>query len=86
MQGLIAGGFFQFDAFMSAADLPMRVLLLLGRYDSETSIENAMRFALTVPDGYIAILSQSGHHPYLEEKVASAEQVNLFLSDHVHKR
>jgi proline iminopeptidase len=86
MQGLIASGFFQFDAFMPAADLSMPVLLLLGRYDNETSIENAMRFTLAVPDGYIAILSQSGHHPYLEEKVASAAQVNLFLSDLLHKR
>lgn len=86
MQGLIASGFFQFNAFTSAAGLSMPVLLLLGRYDSETSIENAMKFALTVPDGYIAFLSQSGHHPYLEEKAASAEQVNLFLSNHSDNR
>lgn len=86
MQGLIASGFFQFNAFTSAADLSMPVLLLLGRYDNETSVENAMKFALTVPDGYIAMLSQSGHHPYLEEKAASAEQVNLFLSKHSDNR
>jgi pimeloyl-ACP methyl ester carboxylesterase len=60
----------------------MPVLLLLGRYDSEISIDNAMKFALTVPDGYVALLNHSGHHPYLEETKTSAQQINAFLVRH----
>jgi proline iminopeptidase len=82
IQGLMASGLFQFDAFKSAKDLPMPVLILLGRYDSEVSIDNAMKFALTVPDGYVTVLNQSGHHPYLEETKSSAQQINVFLSSH----
>lgn len=82
IQGLISNGFFEFDAFKSANGLPMPVLLLLGRYDSEISIENAMKFALTVPNGYVVLLNKSGHHPYLEETEASAQEINSFLLRH----
>ena len=82
IQGLIANGFFEFDAFKSANDLRMPVLVLLGRYDSEISLDNAMKFALTVPDGYVALLNKSGHHPYLEETQATAQQINSFLLRH----
>jgi pimeloyl-ACP methyl ester carboxylesterase len=80
MQGLIEHGFFEFDAFKTSRRLTMPVLLVLGRYDSEISIDNAMRFSLSVPDGYTALLDKSGHHPYLEETKASAAIVDGFLS------
>ncbi len=82
IQGLISSGFFEFDAFKSANDLTMPVLLLLGRYDSEISLDNAMKFALTVPNGYITLLNNSGHHPYLEETKASVKKINSFLLRH----
>lgn len=80
VEGLVASGFFAFDAFPVAARLTMPVLLVLGRYDSEISIDNAMRFALTVPDGYVAMMERSGHHPYLEETDATARRIRDFLS------
>jgi proline iminopeptidase len=80
IEGLISSGFFQFDAFKSAQNLTMPVLLLLGRYDSEISIDNAMKFALAVPNGYIEMLNYSGHHPYLEQTKESAERIETFLS------
>ena len=86
IQGLIASGFFQFDEFKSAALVSMPTLLLLGRYDSEISIDNSMKFTLTVPDGYVAVVNRSGHHPYLEETVASAEKIDAFLTGHVDNR
>ena len=86
IQGLIASGFFQFDAFKSAAFVSMPTLLILGRYDSEISLDNSMKFALTVPDGYVAVMNRSGHHPYLEETIASAEKIDAFLSVHVDHR
>lgn len=82
IQGLISNGFFQFDAFKSAHDLKMPVLVLLGRYDGEISLDNAMKFALTVPDGYVCILNKSGHHPYLEETEGSEQEITEFLSRH----
>lgn len=63
MQGLAANGFFQFDAFKSAQRLSMPLLVVAGRTDSEISLENAMKFAVSVPDGYVAIMERSGHHP-----------------------
>jgi pimeloyl-ACP methyl ester carboxylesterase len=86
IQGLIASGFFQFDAFKSAAFVSMPTLLLLGRYDGEISIDNSMKFALTVPDGYVAVINRSGHHPYLEETAASADKIDAFLSMHADHR
>jgi proline iminopeptidase len=86
IQGLIASGFFQFDAFKSAAQVTMPTLLLLGRYDSEISIDNSMKFALAAPDGYVAVMNRSGHHPYLEETIASGEKIDAFLSAHVDNR
>jgi proline iminopeptidase len=82
MQGLAASGFFQFDAFKSAARLSMPLLVIAGRADSEISIENAMKFAVSVPDGYVAIMERSGHHPYLEETQATAATITTFLSEH----
>jgi pimeloyl-ACP methyl ester carboxylesterase len=64
----------------------MPTLLILGRYDSEISLDNSMKFALTVPDGYVAVMNRSGHHPYLEETIASAEKIDAFLSVHVDHR
>jgi proline iminopeptidase len=81
MRGLAASGFFEFDAYSVSPQLTMPALLVLGRYDSEISIDNAMRFALTLPDGYVALMEQSGHHPYLEEPSATAERVHEFLKD-----
>ena len=82
VKGLIQNGLFEFDAFRYANDLTMPLLILLGRYDSEISIDNAMKFALTVPNGYVALLDKSGHHPYLEETEASVEHINSFIMDH----
>jgi proline iminopeptidase len=79
MQGLIASGFFQFDAFKSAADLTIPVLVLIGRYDSEISIDNSMKFALAVPNGYVDMMEHSGHHPYLEETRGCAEKIGSFI-------
>lgn len=78
IKGLVASGFFQFDAFASADALTMPVLMLLGKHDAETSVENAMTFALKVNDGYVALLERSGHHPYLEEPAESAKAINSF--------
>jgi pimeloyl-ACP methyl ester carboxylesterase len=80
MKGLVASGFFSFDAFASADALTMPVLMLLGRHDAETSVENAMSFALRVSNGYVALLDRSGHHPYLEEPVESAKAINSFVA------
>ena len=77
--GLLASGFFQFDAYALVEKLSMPTLLLLGRFDSEISIDNAMKFAMTLSDGTIAVLEHSGHHPYLEQTRLSAEKVNAFL-------
>ena len=79
MQGLIASGFFELNAFKSAADLTMPVLLVIGRYDSEIGIDNSMKFALAVPNGYVGIMEHSGHHPYLEETKACGEKIEFFL-------
>jgi len=38
----------------------MPTLLILGRYDSEISLDNSMKFALTVPDGYVAVMNEAG--------------------------
>jgi proline iminopeptidase len=83
IQGLIANGFFQFDAFKSAGSLTMPLLIVLGRYDSEISLDNSLKFAVTVPDGYVTLLDHSGHHPYLEETLATAGRINSFLAQHV---
>jgi pimeloyl-ACP methyl ester carboxylesterase len=80
--GLISSRLLQFNAFDSANNLLMPVLILLGRYDSEISLNNAMKFALTIPDGYIALLNSSGHHPYLEETKACAQRLSDFLLRH----
>jgi proline iminopeptidase len=82
LEGLVSSGIFQFDAYKSANDLQMPVLVLIGRYDSEISMDNALKFALTVPDGYVALMNKSGHHPYLEETQATVQQINTFLSRH----
>jgi pimeloyl-ACP methyl ester carboxylesterase len=55
-------------------------------HDSEISVDNAMRFALAVPDGYCAVLDRSGHHPYLEQTAASAERVAAFLASRADTR
>jgi proline iminopeptidase len=86
IQGLIASGLFEFDAFASAARIGAPVLLLLGLHDSEISVDNAMRFALAVPDGYCTLLDRSGHHPYLEQTETSAERVEAFLASHADAR
>ena len=86
LEGLVSSGFFEFDAYKSVSRLDMPVLLLLGRYDSEISLDNAMKFALTLPDGYVTLLDRSGHHPYLEETEVSVEKINGFLSRHSGKR
>lgn len=85
IQGLLANGFLQFNAFSSADKLTMPLLMLLGRYDSEISIDNAMKFAITVPNGYATVLEHSGHHPYLEETSLTAETINSFLDQHLKK-
>jgi proline iminopeptidase len=85
IQGLIANGFLQFNAFNSADKLTMPLLVLLGRYDSEISIDNAMKLAITVPNGYATVLDHSGHHPYLEETSLTAEKMTSFLEQHVQK-
>lgn len=82
VQGLIKNGLFEFDAFKSANELAMPTLLLLGRYDSEVSLDNAMKFSLAVPDGYVALLDNSGHHPYLEETEKSVGHITSFLIRH----
>ena len=79
MRGLVASGFFRFDAYALVDKLSMPTLLLLGRFDSEISVDNAMKFAMTLGDGTIAVLERSGHHPYLEQTRLSAERVNAFL-------
>jgi proline iminopeptidase len=86
IQGLVESGLFEFDAFRSAARIECPVLLLLGLHDSEISVDNAMRFALAVPDGYCAVLDRSGHHPYLEQTAASAERVAAFLASRADTR
>jgi pimeloyl-ACP methyl ester carboxylesterase len=78
--GLLASGFFKFNAYNLVDKLPMPTLLLLGRFDNEISVDNAMKFAMTLSDGHIAVLEHSGHHPYLEETKSSAEKVNAFLA------
>jgi len=80
MKGLISNGFFEFDAFKYASELSMPVLLLLGRYDSEISLENSMKFALTVPDGYVNVLNESGHHPYVEQTKETVLEINTFIN------
>lgn len=85
IQGLLANGFLQFNAFNSADKLTMPLLVLLGRYDSEISIDNALKFAITVPNGYATVLDHSGHHPYLEETSLTAEKITRFLEQHVGK-
>jgi proline iminopeptidase len=85
IQGLIVNGFFEFDAYKTAKRLTMPVLLVVGRYDSEISIDNALKFAVTVPDGYVAMLNRSGHHPYMEETKGTSEAINQFLSVHSGK-
>ena len=82
IKGLFASGFFEFDAFKSVAKLSMPVCVLVGKFDTEISIDNALTFALTVPDGYVATLQHSGHHPYLEETKLIARFVNDFMNEH----
>ncbi|MBN1396682.1 MAG: alpha/beta fold hydrolase [Bacteroidetes bacterium] len=82
IEGLISNGLFEFNAFNSANELTMPVLFLLGRYDSEISLDNAMKFALTISNGHITLLNNSGHHPYLEETKACMQQINAFLLRH----
>jgi len=80
IRGLIASGFFDFDAFAVADGLTAPVLVLVGRHDSEISVDNALRFSLAVPDGRAAILEHSGHHPYLEETALCARKITTFLA------
>jgi pimeloyl-ACP methyl ester carboxylesterase len=65
-----------------AGELTGPVLVLVGRYDSEISVDNAIRFSLAVPDGRVVILERSGHHPYLEETDVCAQKIAAFVAQH----
>ena len=79
IQGLIQNGFFEFDAHALASDLNMPILLLLGRYDCEISLDNAKRFAMEIRNGYVEFFDKSGHHPYLEETEKCSKVIESFL-------
>ncbi len=77
--GMRAAGFFEFDAYAFAAELKMPVLVVSGTHDSETSVENAMRFSVEVPRGRFLEMKASGHHPFVEEPEALAAGIEAFL-------
>lgn len=78
-RGLLEHGFFAFNAYRYSDRLAIPTLLIAGLYDSEISVDNAMRFAVRLPYGRAVVLDHSGHHPYLEETITTATLVEQFL-------
>lgn len=81
-KGMFAAGFFAFDAYGFADQLTMPVLVVGGAEDPELSLENSMRFALTVPNGDYVEIAQAGHHPFIEQPDALARAMDGFLDRH----
>lgn len=79
--GLVASGFFAFDAFSSIGRLTTPTLVLVGRVDSELSIDNAALFSASLPAGHFAVIEQAGHFPFLESPGATTAEITRFLQD-----
>ncbi len=79
--GLVASGFFAFDAFPNIGRLAMPTLVLVGRVDSEISIDNSALFSASLPAGHFAVIEQAGHFPFLESPGATTAEITRFLQD-----
>jgi proline iminopeptidase len=81
MEGLLASGFFAFDAFAHTRELAMPVLVLVGRVDSEISVDNAAALAASLPAGRFFVVEQAGHFPFLEATATTTSAIERFLHD-----
>ena len=79
-QGLSAAGIGAFDGFDLLPSLSMPQAVLVSPFDSEVSVEDAMRYAALAADGTLLLVRHSGHHPYLEETATCAQQIGDFLA------
>jgi pimeloyl-ACP methyl ester carboxylesterase len=53
--------------------------VLVGRVDSELSIDNAMLFAASLPVGHFVAIEHAGHFPFIEAPATTWSAIEPFL-------
>lgn len=70
----------EWDALMGArSQIAVPILFIFGRHDYLVSIERAQLWAAKLKRAEMAIFEESCHHPFIDEPLDFARQVNAFL-------
>lgn len=68
-----------FDATEKLKDIRIPTLVLVGRYDIVTPVEQARAIKNGIPNAQLVILEHSGHYPFYEENFLWTEWIRTFM-------
>jgi proline-specific peptidase len=72
----------RYDVRERLGEITVPTLVIVGRHDWITPVEQSEYLASHIPGARLAIFEHSGHGPMIEENEAFIAQVRAFLSDH----